>query len=406
MRSISRRKFLSLGVMAAGSQMLPQSVWAEPALPAPAGPPPDLAGLPFLKCDTTGPYRGIALSLKGEDLVKARLTPETWQVEITGEGVALEKPRKFDDGTAFNYATLLDLGKKHRVKILKTMQCGRGLSNHVVWEGVPLREVVRALGKVGDFQRINISGFHDPSNPKSHFHSVSASHAHVMENDPGDPPILLAYRRNGEPIPQRFGGPVRVIVPWAYGFRSVKSLQRLVLTSNAEPVNTYYKGSPDTNYIMTMAWPEGPFDFKAGAPITCRGMAVCGREGLKRVEYWLRPDAGTQGVLPAGDPAWKTATWQPCDLAPPANDWKAHLPDGISSKELWGFDPETGKPKEWPVRYSVAMWAAPLQDLKAGAYELRVRAVDQSGLAQPELPPKRDRAKGQNSIQCRIIKVT
>lgn len=132
MMNLSRRKLLSLGVLAAGSQVLPPSLWAEPEPPAPAGPSPDLAGLPFLKCDTTGPYRGIAPSLKGEELIKARLTPETWQVEFIGEGVAIEKPRKFDDGTALNYAALLDLGKKHSVKILKTMQCGRGLSNHVV----------------------------------------------------------------------------------------------------------------------------------------------------------------------------------------------------------------------------------------------------------------------------------
>ena len=62
-------------------------------------------------------------SLKGEELIKARLTPETWQVEIIGDGAAIEKPRKFDDGTALDYATLLELGKKHSVKFLKAMQC-------------------------------------------------------------------------------------------------------------------------------------------------------------------------------------------------------------------------------------------------------------------------------------------
>ncbi|MGE3808016.1 MAG: molybdopterin-dependent oxidoreductase [Gemmataceae bacterium] len=405
MMNLSRRKLLMLGVAAAGSQILPQSLLAEPEPAAPTAPPPDLAGLPFLR-KGSGPYRGIARSLKGDELIKARLTPETWQVEIIGDGVALEKPRKFDNGSALDYATLVDLGKKHSVKVLKAMQCSTPLSNHAVWEGVPLREVVRLLGKVGDFQRINISGFHDPSNPQSHFHSVSASYAHVMENDPGDPPIIVAYRLNGAPIPQARGGPVRVIVPWAYGFRSVKSLQRLVLTSDPKPVNTYFKRSPDTNYVMTIAWPEGPFEFKSGRAITIRGMTVCGKEGLKGVEYWLRPDTGEEGRLREDDPAWKTATWQPCVLEPPPQDWKAHLPAGVSSKELWGFDPETGQPKEWPVRYSVGMWTAPLKDLKPGTYELRVRAVDQSGRAQPALPQNRDRAKSQNSIKCRIIKVT
>lgn len=404
MTSISRRNLLSLGVAAAGSQLLPQSLWASADPPAPASPAPDLAGLPFIKPTASGPYRGIAPSLKGDDLIKARLTPDTWKVEILGDGVSLEKPRKFDDGTALDYATLVDLGKKHSVKVLKAMQCSAPLSNHVVWEGVPLREVVRLLGKVGDFQRINISGYHDPSNPKSHFHSVSASHAQVMENPLRDPPIIVAYRLNGAPIPQNRGGPVRVIVPWAYGFRSVKSLQRLELTSNPKPVNTYYNGSPDTNFVKTMAWAEGPFTFKAGAPITFRGMVLSGLEGLKGVEYWLRPDTGMEGRLSKDDPAWKTATWQPCVLASPPNDWKPHLPAGISSKEIWGFDPATGQPKEWPIRYSIGMWTTPLQDLKAGAYELRVRSVDQKGIAQPG--PRQAEGKDNSAIQCKIIKVT
>jgi DMSO/TMAO reductase YedYZ molybdopterin-dependent catalytic subunit len=404
MRSISRRDLLSLGILAAGSQMLPDSLgaWAEP--PAPASPAPDLAGLPFIKPTGNGPYRGIAPGLKGDELIKARLTPDTWQVEILSDGVTLDKPRKFDDGTAFDYATLVDLGKKHNVKVLKAMQCSAGLSNHVVWEGVPLRELVRSLGKVGDFERINISGYHDPSNPKSHFHSVSASYTQVMENSDRDPPIIIAYRLNGAPIPQNRGGPVRVIVPWAYGFRSVKSLERLQLTSNPKPVNTYYNGSPDTNFVKTMAWPEGPFTFKADAPITCRGLAVCGLEGLKGVEYWLRPGDGKDGRLAKDDPAWQTATWQPCIIEPPPNDWKPHLAAGISSKEIWGFDSQTGKPKEWPVRYSIAMWTVRLQDLKAGDYELRVRSVDQGGIAQPG--PRQKEGKDNSAIQYRIIKVT
>ena len=64
MTNISRRNLLSLGVAAADSQILPRSMcaWAEP--PAPASPPPDLAGLPFMK-NGSGPYRGIAPGLKG-----------------------------------------------------------------------------------------------------------------------------------------------------------------------------------------------------------------------------------------------------------------------------------------------------------------------------------------------------
>jgi len=398
--SISRRNFLSLGVAAAGSQVLPESLWAfpeQPALPAPT-----LAGLPFLRPGYAGTGTSDIKSIKPEDLPKARLTPETWQVEIIGEGVAIEKPRKFDDGTALDYATLLELGKKHGVKFLKAMQC-RGYNcpqGHAIWEGVPVREVIRLLGKVGNALRVTFSGYYDKDNKKSGFRAESASYTQVMENAPGDPPILLAYRLNEAPIPPLRGGPVRVIIPFGYGFKNVKWLQRLTLTSETKPVCSY-GGDPDS-YVKTMAWSEGRDTFKAGAPITLRGVAVCGLAGLKRVEYWLRPYTG-ETKLSDDDPAWKTATWQPCVIEPPPNDWKALLPAGISSKELWGFDAETGKPKEWPLRYSLVMWTTTLQDLKAGTYELRVRSVDQSGFAQPE--PRPQQATGKNAIRCEIIKV-
>src|SRR5258708_37615794 len=59
-------------------------------------------------------------TLKGDDLVKARLTPETWRLEIVSDGSAnVEKPRKIEDGSAIDYQTILDLGKKHGIKFLK-----------------------------------------------------------------------------------------------------------------------------------------------------------------------------------------------------------------------------------------------------------------------------------------------
>src|SRR5262249_32792949 len=75
---------------------------------------------------------------KGDDLVRARLAPETWRLEIVGEGGAkLEKPCRLADGTAIDLPTLEALGQKHGVRFLKAMQClniaqplGQGL-----WEG-------------------------------------------------------------------------------------------------------------------------------------------------------------------------------------------------------------------------------------------------------------------------------
>ena len=80
--SISRRRFLSVGAVAVGSQVLTQSVVdaAEPRAP--------FAGFRFLRPGNTGSNN--IDTIKTEDLSKARLTPESWKVEIIGDGAHRE----------------------------------------------------------------------------------------------------------------------------------------------------------------------------------------------------------------------------------------------------------------------------------------------------------------------------
>lgn len=396
--SISRRDFLALGAVAAGGLAVPDLVpaWAEPT------PKPRVRSLIYTG---SGPGRGDPPphSLQGEDLVKARLTPESWRLEIVGDGgCTVEKPRKLDDDTAIDFATLVELGKKHGVKFLKAMQCRSGNSpqSFGLWEGVPLREVLKLAGNIDNVMRVYANGFHN-NDPKQLFQS-SANFTQVADNIPGDLPVMVAYQHNGGPISLVRGGPVRLIMPWAYGFKNIKWLQRLRLTNDTKAIDTY-GGEPDA-YLKTQA-PSigGPASFKAGVETSFTGVAVVGLPGLKRIEYWLRPDAGTEGKLPDNDPAWQSAEWHEGLVDPPPDDWSLHLPAGISSKELWGFDPQTGQPNQWPLRYSVARWTVTLKDVPPGDYELRVRTVDLNGFAQPQ--PRPQLATGRNTIPCKLFKV-
>jgi DMSO/TMAO reductase YedYZ molybdopterin-dependent catalytic subunit len=345
-------------------------------------------------------------TLKGEELVKARLTPSTWRLEILGEGSAkLQRARQLQDGTALDLPMLEDLGKRHSVKFLKAMQClniaqplGQGL-----WEGVPLREVLKFAGKIRKARRIFWWGFHN-NDPKQLFQS-SLSYSQVMETPPDNLPVFVAYRLNGRPLSLLRGGPVRMVVPWAHGFKSIKWLQRITLTSDFKANDTYADaGNDPESYLKTMARiDEGKETFAAGRPIVLTGVAMVGWSGLRRVEYWLRPDAGRHGQIDEDDPAWKQAQWKWCAIDPPPADWTGHLPEGMRPRQVWGFDPRSGQPKDWPLRYSVVSWSVSLKDLSPGAYEFRVRTVDLNGYAQPE--PRPDPKTGRNEIQCKTILV-
>src|SRR5262249_16927989 len=156
--------------------------------------------------------------LKGAALAKARLTPETWRLEVVGDGSSrVERTARLEDGTALDFAGLEGLGKAHGVKYLKAMQCNNipFPLGHGLWGGVPLREGLRRAGKVADVRRVYYWGFHN-DDPAQLFQS-SLSYNRALESPPWEPPPLVAYRLNGRPIPLERGGPVRMVVPWAHG---------------------------------------------------------------------------------------------------------------------------------------------------------------------------------------------
>jgi DMSO/TMAO reductase YedYZ molybdopterin-dependent catalytic subunit len=346
-------------------------------------------------------------SLRGEALAKARLTPETWRLEIVGDGSsAVARPARLEDGTALDLAALKALGKSHGVKYLKAMQCnnipfplGQGL-----WEGVPLREVLRRVGKVGNVRRVYYWGFHN-DDPAQLFQS-SLGFNRAMETPPWEPPPLVAYKLNGGDIPLERGGPVRMVIPWAHGFKSIKWLRRIVLTNDYKANDTYALQNNDPeSYLKTAAYlGKGSPTFKAGEPVVIEGTAMVGWSGLRRVEYWLRPATGADIRLADDDPAWKSAVWRPCDVMPPPDDWDSLLPRGTSPKEVWGFDPRTGKPKDWPLLFSTVPWTVRLTALAPGSYELRARTVDLNGFAQPE--PRVYQKSGMNLVPCQTFAVT
>jgi DMSO/TMAO reductase YedYZ molybdopterin-dependent catalytic subunit len=355
--------------------------------------------------DFTDVSRGkpIPHTLKGEALISARLTPDTWCLEIDAhEGAKIDKPRRIAEKTALDLQAILALGQKHGVKFLKAMQCnnialplGQGL-----WEGVPLRNVLSTAGKMSNVRRVYYWGFHN-NDPKQMFRSSLAINQ-VLDTPPGELPPFVAYRLNGQPIPLERGGPVRMIVPWAHGFKSIKWLQNIIVTNDYHANDTYALQNNDPeSYLKTAAYLDDrePSTYRAGNPVVISGTAMVGWPGLERVEYWLRPESGTHGILHDDDPAWQTAIWRPCAIEPPPSDWTAELPEDIKPSQIWGFGPDA-KPKEWPMRFSVAVWSARLEDLKPGGYELRVRTVDKNGFAQPEPRPFAQRS-GLNGIQCK-----
>jgi DMSO/TMAO reductase YedYZ molybdopterin-dependent catalytic subunit len=358
--------------------------------------------------------RGRPYLLAPEARRQAGLTPETWRLEVVPEeppsNPTLGRAFRKDDGTALTLDDLERIFHRSPVKCIKTMAClmnapRSGLCSNGLWEGVALREVLVQLGRIRNARRVYYSGYYEDVIQR--FVS-SLALSEVLETPPGQVPVLLAFRLNGRPLPIERGGPVRMLVPWAYGYKSIKWLNRIVLTNDFRANDTY--ALVQNNDPQTAMKTVARLDvhergvFRRGDPISVRGVAIVGASGLKRVEYWLRPDQGTHGVLDPDDPAWAAASWKAIPLAggPPAG-WAKGLPGGEFTDGVQYLDPTTRRPTLWPLPYSWVPFSVRLDGLEPGAYEFRVRAVDLNGYAQPE--PRPNPQSGNAEIPCLTLVV-
>jgi DMSO/TMAO reductase YedYZ molybdopterin-dependent catalytic subunit len=388
-RALTRRHFLRVGAAAAAVGGAPL------AAAAPAPPPiPELARA----IDQLEPYftppeqfrdvsRGNPLphSLPEENKRAVGLTRDTWKLEAISDPeypATLGRQLTRKDGTALDFAGLLRLADKHAVRFAKVMTClnigcplGMG-----VWEGVPLREVLWLTQPRENLRRVHYHGYHN-DDAKQLFRS-SLPVGRLLE-DPFDlPPVILCYKLNGRWLDSKRGGPVRVVVPEGYGFKSVKWVSHVVLSNLYHANDTYAGGnndidSPLKSFAATLYVPG---TVRPGEPVPVTGYAQVGISGLSKVQVWVQSSAE---AWPADDPYFTRAPWRDAEvLAPPAR-WGGGLEGDRVPAGTMGFDPETGRPQTWPLRLAKVHWAVLLPGLLAGEYTLRSRTVDAKGQAQP-----------------------
>jgi DMSO/TMAO reductase YedYZ molybdopterin-dependent catalytic subunit len=323
--------------------------------------------------------------LPAEKRRAAGLTPETWRLEVVpgpDSDAQVEHPLSKVQGNAFTWEQLMTLAERKAVRFLHVISCtnmpkplGMGL-----WEGVPLRDVIWLAQPKTNIRRVYYHGYHN-DDPKQRFQS-SLPVSRVLEEPLGELPIILCYKLNGQWLTPKRGGPVRMIVPGAYGNKSVKWIQRVVLTNNPRQNDTYADWNNDTESpLKTCAsFHSVPKKAKAGQVVSIIGMAQVGMSGLSKVQCWITPQ---NMVLPDDDPYFTAADWHDAEILPAPTRWGGGLPDGKLPAVPLQFDGDTGEPREWPMRDTIAFWTARLSDLKPGEYDLRCRTIDANGVAQP-----------------------
>jgi DMSO/TMAO reductase YedYZ molybdopterin-dependent catalytic subunit len=386
-QELTRRHFIRLGAASAALlKMLPAVAQAAPPAPELAPAIQDLEPYftPAHKFRDVSRGKPLPHALPDDKKITAGMTRETWKLEVIADPenpATLRTPLTQSAGTALDFAGLMKLAEKHAVRFPKTMTClnigcplGMGL-----WEGVPLREVIWLTQPRENLRRVFYYGYHN-DDPKQLFRS-SLPIDRVLEDPARLPPVILCYKLNGEWLDSVRGGPVRLVVPEAYGFKSIKWLSHVVLTNLFHANDTYAEGNNDVDsslktFAATLSLPR---KLKPGAPIPVTGYAQVGVSGLTKVQVWIHPNTTE---LPANDRYFATAPWVDAQILPPPQHWGG-VPEGKIPANTLGFDPVTGQPKTWPMRLAKIHWAALLPGLPAGDYTFRCRTLDEQGVAQP-----------------------
>lgn len=397
---LARRYFLQLGVAAAAA-------WSASPLAAQNIPPDSalrdaIARLEYLtpleRARTLDRGNPPPSKLAPEKLREVGLVPDTWFLELGADPAgnsAVERSFSRQQGNALDWKTLMELAERHVVRYMHVCACTNVADpfHMCVWEGVPLRELVWLTRPKANVRRVYYYGYHTENSPR--FQS-SLPLGQVLETPPGEMPVMLAYKMNGQPIPATLGGPVRMIVPGSYANRSVKWLQHIVLTNDFKANDTYAEMNNDVESPIktTARFIAPPHDAAAQTPVAITGLALVGISGIRKVQVSMHSQ---QNPWPVDDPYRTKAEWKDAAILPPPANWGGGLPAGKLPPLPGQIDPANGAPVRWPMPYTIVHWAALLPGLPPGSYNLCCRTIDGNGIAQP-LPRPLPRT-GLNSIQ-------
>jgi sulfoxide reductase catalytic subunit YedY len=156
-----------------------------------------------------------------------------WTVSVEGE---VKRPKVYDIDELLKLVPL-----EERIYRLR---CVEGWSMVIPWEGFPLNELIKRVEPTGKAKYVEFHTLHDPKRMPGQRSSVlDWPYVEGLRLDEAMHPLtLLAVGLYGEVLPNQNGAPVRLVVPWKYGFKSAKSIVKIRFVEQP-PVSAWMKAN-------------------------------------------------------------------------------------------------------------------------------------------------------------------
>jgi sulfoxide reductase catalytic subunit YedY len=243
---LRRREFLrSIGIGSAALASWPlRGLTAEPGAKYPAPRTPEFAPKWKLTDEQlAGSYNNFYEFSMNKQLVRmlvGNFEIAPWPIEIGG---LCEKPMKVDVSELVSQFPL-----EERVYRLR---CVEGWGMIVPWTGFPLRKLLEKVAPKADAKFVRFETFNRPEQaPGIKKIPYPWPYTEGLRMDEAMNPLtMLVTGIYGKPLPKQHGAPIRVVVPWKYGYKSIKSIIKIELV-NKQP-STFWE---------TIAPEEYPFE--------------------------------------------------------------------------------------------------------------------------------------------------
>jgi sulfoxide reductase catalytic subunit YedY len=186
---------------------------------------------------------------KGSVYKKARrLRTSPWQIEVAG---LVEKPRVFDIDDLIRALPLEER--------LYRFRCVEAWAMAVPWTGIPMRDFIGKVQPLSAARYVRFVSFMKPDVATNQYpskgpwpYSEGLSMAEAMNEL-----TLLATGIYGHPLPKQHGAPLRLVVPWKYGFKSIKSIARIEFTTD-KPKTFWHSNRPEEYDFVANVRPDIP----------------------------------------------------------------------------------------------------------------------------------------------------
>ncbi len=184
---------------------------------------------------------------KGDPAIYAgSLKTRPWTVRIDGE---VKKPLTLDIDALLKLAPLEER--------LYRLRCVEGWSMVIPWIGYSFAELIRKAEPTGNAKFVEFTSLADPAQMRGvNSRVLDWPYTEGLRIDEANHPLtLLCVGLYGQVLPNQNGAPVRIVVPWKYGFKSAKSIVRIRFTEQ-QPRTAWGRAAPEEYGFYSNVNPE------------------------------------------------------------------------------------------------------------------------------------------------------